>query len=161
MAETALVRLGMALKESEGINPNQAWSMPKEYYTAPALLALERERLFGTERICLGRGDGLRNPGDFITFQQCDEPGVAIRGDVGRIRVLSNVCRHRGAVIASGSGHTQRLVCPYHHWSHDRTGALAAAPRMEPRKDFDQKSCRLPEFAREEWHGFVFTNLVF
>ena len=39
--------------------------------------------------------------------------------------------------------------------------ALAAAPRMEPRKDFDQKSCRLPEFAREEWHGFVFTNLVF
>jgi len=30
---------------------------------------------------------------------------------------------------------------------------------MEPHTGFDQKSCRLPEFACEEWHGFVFTNL--
>ena len=159
MAETSLARLGAALKECEGVDPSQAWSMPSTYYTDPSVLALERERLFGTEWICLGRADELPAPGDFMTFQLCDEPLVAIRDDDGRIRVLSNVCRHRGAIIASGKGHVQRLVCPYHHWSYERSGVLAAAPRMEPHKGFDQTSCRLPEFPCEEWHGFVFTNL--
>jgi len=84
--------------------------MPKAYYTDPEILALEREKLFGAEWICLGRADELPQPGDFITFQLCDEPVVAIRGDDGRIRVLSNVCRHRGAIIATGTGHTQRRL---------------------------------------------------
>ena len=155
----SLERLGAALTICESVDPNQAWSMPKAYYTDPDLLALERERLFGREWIGLGRADELPNPGDFITFQLCDEPLVAIRGDDGVIRVLSNVCRHRGAIIAAGTGHAERLVCPYHHWSYHRSGELAAAPRMEPHKDFDQTSCRLPEFACEVWHGFIFTNL--
>jgi len=84
--------------------------MPKAYYTDPEILALEREKLFGAEWICLGRADELPQPGDFITFQLCDEPVVAIRGDDGRIRVLSNVCRHRGAIIATGTGHTPRRL---------------------------------------------------
>lgn len=155
----SLERLGAALAHGESVDDTQAWSMPKVYYTDPDLLALERERLFGREWICLGRSDELPRPGDFITFQLCDEPLVAIRGDDGVIRVLSNVCRHRGAIIATGTGHAERLVCPYHHWSYHRTGELAAAPRMEPHKDFDQTSCRLPEFACETWHGFIFTNL--
>ncbi|MBC7479322.1 MAG: aromatic ring-hydroxylating dioxygenase subunit alpha [Pseudorhodobacter sp.] len=159
MTHDKFARLGAALKQSEAIDDSQAWAMPKQYYTDPDLLALERDRLFGTEWICLGRADELPNPGDFLTFQLCDEPVVAIRGDDHKIRVLSNVCRHRGSIIATGKGHAQRLVCPYHHWSYDRTGALAAAPRMEVHTSFDQTSCRLPEFACEEWHGFVFANL--
>ena len=154
-----LTTLRNALKSSETAADGQAWSMPTEYYTDAGLLALEREHLFGAEWICIGRADELPNPGDFISFQLCDEPLVAIRGDDAKIRVLSNVCRHRGSIITHGSGHAQRLVCPYHHWSYDRNGALAAAPRMETHAGFDQKSCRLPEFACEEWHGFVFTNL--
>ncbi len=159
MAQTTLAHLAAALTEGEAAHPDRAWAMPKSYYTDPAVFALERDTLFGREWICLGRADELPNLGDFTTFQLCDEPLIAIRGDDGRIRVLSNVCRHRGAILAVGSGHAQRLVCPYHHWSYERSGELAAAPRMEPHTDFDQKSCRLPEFACEEWHGFIFTNL--
>jgi nitrite reductase/ring-hydroxylating ferredoxin subunit len=159
MPQTAFATLSAALKQSETAVNGQAWAMPKSYYTDPDLLALEREQLFGTEWICIGRADELPKPGDYMSFQLCDEPLVALRGDDGKIRVLSNVCRHRGAILTHGCGHAQRLVCPYHHWSYDRTGQLAAAPRMEGHAGFDQKSCRLPEFACEEWHGFVFTNL--
>ena len=159
MTKSALANLATSLKRAETAEGGQAWAMPKEYYTDPDLLALEREQLFGTEWICIGRADELPKPGDYMSFQLCDEPLVALRGDDGKIRVLSNVCRHRGSILTHGSGHTQRLVCPYHHWSYDRTGRLAAAPRMEGHKGFDQSSCRLPEFACEEWHGFVFANL--
>ncbi|MDB5659251.1 MAG: hypothetical protein JWS10_1866 [Cypionkella sp.] len=159
MAHDSFAHLGEALKDSEKLGYDEAWSMPTAYYTDPAVLALERERLFGREWVCIGRADELPNPGDYLTFQLCDEPVVVIRGDDNKIRVLSNVCRHRGAIIAEGSGHTGRLVCPYHHWSYDRSGQLAAAPKMTTHPTFDAKSCRLPEFACEEWHGFIFTNL--
>ncbi len=160
MAHGTFAALGEALKQSEVQDYDQAWSMPKTYYTSDAVLRLERDVLFGREWVCIGRVEEVERPGDYMTFQLCDEPLVAIRGDDGRIRVLSNVCRHRGAILVEGSGHAQRLVCPYHHWSYDREGRLAAAPRMDSHKDFVATECRLPEFACEQWHGFLFVNLA-
>lgn len=159
MAHDILEGLGSALRQSEDLDYDRAWSMPKSYYTDPGVLALEREHLFGKEWICIGRADEIPQAGDYMSFQLCDEPLVAVRGDDGQIRVLSNVCRHRGALLAEGRGHGHRLVCPYHHWSYDLEGKLAGAPRMEAHKSFDRANCRLPEFAAEEWHGFLFTNL--
>ncbi len=159
MAHDTLADLGQALKQSETLGYDQAWTMPKSYYTDPDVLAIERQRLFGNEWICIGRVDEIAKPGDYMTFQLCDEPLIAVRGEDGKIRVLSNVCRHRGALLAEGRGNGHRLVCPYHHWSYDLEGKLAGAPRMDAHKAFDKTACRLPEFAGEEWHGFLFANL--
>lgn len=104
MTTTALANLVTSLKRVETAENSQAWAMPKEYYTDTDLLAIEREQLFGTEWICIGRADELPKPGDYMSFQLCDEPLVALRGDDGKIRVLSNVCRHRGAIITQGCG---------------------------------------------------------
>lgn len=154
-----LAALGMALQESELLSYEQAWTMPKSYYTSPALLDIERERLFGKEWICIGRAEEIPNPGDYMAFQLCDEPLVAVRGEDEKIRVMSNVCRHRGTILARGNGHGRRLICPYHHWSYDLEGKLAGAPRMDAHETFDKSTCRLPQFASEEWRGFLFTNL--
>lgn len=151
--------LGAALGRSEQAGYNEAWSMPRSYYTNPGILALEREHLFGAEWICIGRGDEIPKPGDYMSFQLCDEPLVALRGEDGNIRIFSNVCRHRGAILVEGRGNGPRLVCPYHHWSYDHQGRLAGAPRMEAHGQFDKAGCRLPQFASEEWHGFLFVNL--
>ncbi len=159
MIQDHLAELGIALKQSETMTYDQAWTMPKAYYTDPQVLKLEREKLFGKEWVCIGRGEEVRNSGDYMTFQLCDEPLVAVRGADGRIRVLSNVCRHRGAILTQGRGNGHRLVCPYHHWSYDLEGKLAGAPRMDAHQSFEKSNCRLPEFACAEWHGFLFTNL--
>ena len=95
MAHDNLAGLGKALKQSEKLGYDQAWSMPKSYYTDPAVLELERRHLFGQEWVCIGRGGEVPKTGDYMTFQLCDEPLVAVRGDDGKIRVLSNVCRHQ------------------------------------------------------------------
>ncbi len=160
MPQTELSAIETALQESLTTPYAQAFSMPGVFYTAPDLLELERERLFKREWICVGRQEELAAPGDFMTATILEEPLVLMRGDDGKIRALSNVCRHRGMVIASGSGSCRRLVCPYHHWSYDRSGQLVSAPNLEPRDDFDLAACRLPEVASEVWQGFVFVCLA-
>ncbi len=160
MAHGRLADLSASLKRCERLGYDEAWSMPRSYYTDPAVLALEREHLFGKEWICIGRVEEVADPGDFMTFQLCEEPLIAVRGNDLNVRVLSNVCRHRGTVLAEGRGNRQRLVCPYHHWSYDLEGKLASAPRMEAHAGFDKASCRLPQLPAEEWHGFLFVSLA-
>lgn len=159
MGKEVFAGLAHALKQSETRDYDAAWSMPRGYYIDPAVATLERSELFGREWICFGRAEEVAEPGDYMAFKLCDEPLVAVRGEDGQLRVFSNVCRHRGALLAEGRGRRPRLVCPYHQWSYGLDGRLAAAPRMEPHRDFEPETCRLPEFAAEDWHGFLFVNL--
>ena len=75
------------------------------------------------------------------------------------MRVLSNACRHRSSVILEGAGNAKNFVCPYHAWTYANDGQLLRAPYMNKVKGFDVKDCRLPEFATEVWHGFLYVNL--
>lgn len=149
-----------ALERALTAGYTDAWSMPREVYTDPDMLALERTTLFGQEWVCIGRADEIPAAGDAMTFQLCDEPLVAVRGNDGVIRVMSNVCRHRGALIVNGSSTGAHLQCPYHHWSYELDGRLARAPRLEAHTTFDPTTCRLPQFATEEWMGFLFVSLA-
>ena len=160
MMEGGSRELGKALKQSETFGYDEAWSMPKSYYTDENVLAIERAHLFAKEWICVGRVEEVPKPGDYMAFMLCNEPIVVVRGEDNNIRAMSNVCRHRGALLAEGSGNNSRLVCPYHHWSYDLEGKLAGAPRMEAHKTFDKSNCRLPQFATEEWNGFLFVCLA-
>lgn len=134
--------------------------MPSSFYSDPALLELERRELFGNEWVCIGRVDEIPTPGDHLTFQLCDEPLVAVHGEDGVVRVLSNVCRHRGALVVDGRGSSTHLLCPYHHWSYGLDGGLQRAPRLEEHRDFQPASCALPSFATEQWMGFLFVSLA-
>jgi phenylpropionate dioxygenase-like ring-hydroxylating dioxygenase large terminal subunit len=149
-----------ALRQATGGSHDQARSMPGAFYTDPGILALERERLFMREWICVGREEEVAQTGDFMALQLCDEPVIVIRGEDGKLRALSNVCRHRGTVMASGKGNKRRITCPYHHWSYDSAGNLLTAPRMKDQPAFDPATCNLPEFACSIWQAFVFVSLA-
>jgi phenylpropionate dioxygenase-like ring-hydroxylating dioxygenase large terminal subunit len=148
------------LQRYAGLSYDQAWSMPREFYTDPRVLALEREKLFLREWICVGRAEEVARPGDFVALQLCGEPVVIIHGEDGKIRAFANICRHRGTLIAEGRGNQRRFACPYHHWCYDTMGHLVAAPRISKRADFDPTACRLPEFACTLWQGFLFVSLA-
>jgi phenylpropionate dioxygenase-like ring-hydroxylating dioxygenase large terminal subunit len=155
----SLADLHLALGRTEELDFDSAWTMPADFYTDPAVLALEAAQLFAKEWICIGRTEEIARPGDYMSFQLCNEPLIAVRDGDRKLHVLSNVCRHRGTILAAGSGNAPLLVCPYHHWSYDLKGRLKAAPRLDAHKSFDRASCRLPEFPCEEWLGFLFTSL--
>ena len=64
-------------------------------YTSPEFYALEVERIFRREWLCLGRADEVAAPGDYLTLDLLGEPLIMVRDATGVVRVLSAVCRHR------------------------------------------------------------------
>ena len=147
------------LRDCLGLPHGQAWGMPADFYTSPGFLALEVEELFRKEWMCIGRVEEAAAPGDYWTVDLLGEPLLVVRAGDGRLRVLSNVCRHRGMPVANGRGNTHHLQCSYHAWTYDLQGRLLRAPLIEGRDDFDPGSCTLPEVATEVWQGFLFVNL--
>ena len=160
MGSDAKRTLGEALDRASRLPYERAWSMPRDFYTDPAVLEIEQRHLFRQEWICVGRSEELSKPGDYFTARIGEEPLVIVHGKDGRIRALSNVCRHRGALVAEGKGNRRGLVCPYHHWSYDTLGRLISTPGVPAREDFDRANCRLPEFACCDWLGFLFVSLA-
>jgi choline monooxygenase len=148
-----------SLAELKSGDAGKPRTLPPECYTSEEFLELEREEIFRKEWICLGRIEEVPKAGDYFTTELIDEPLIIVRGKDDEVRVLSNVCRHRSSVIAEGEGNAKNFVCPYHAWTYGTDGLLLRAPHMDKVAGFNGKGCRLPEFATEIWHGFIYVNL--
>lgn len=82
---------------------------------------------------------------------------VVVRDREGELRALINVCRHRAAVVARGSGNAKALQCLY-HWTYRLDGSLRAAPRSEREADFDPCDLGLAAARVAVWGPLVFVN---
>lgn len=147
------------LKAIKGKPYEQGFSLPGVFYTDSKWMKNECEVLFANDWVCLGRVEEVSQPGDYFAFDHIGEAVLVVHGQDGKIRALSNVCRHRGTVIATDKGNAKKFLCPYHHWAYDTTGQLLNAPHLQSRTDFDPKKCRLPELKCELWNGFIFISL--
>jgi phenylpropionate dioxygenase-like ring-hydroxylating dioxygenase large terminal subunit len=132
--------------------------LPPVCYTSPEVYALEVERIFRREWLCIGRADEVAAPGDYLTLDLLGEPLILVRDGAGAVRVLSAICRHRAMPVATGAGHTRTFVCPYHNWTYALDGRLLGAPEMTASPGFDPAGCRLPTLRSEVWEGFVFAS---
>ncbi len=146
--------------ESVAFQPfESAYAMPKSVYTSQGFLNREISNIFAKEWFCVGRSDGLPNPGDYITLNLASQPIMVIRDQNGQLRAQVNVCRHRMSKLLEGSGNTKRIVCPYHGWTYNLDGSLRGAPAMKRNKSFDRNQMNLPEIRCEEWLGWVLVSL--
>ncbi|MGD9763452.1 MAG: aromatic ring-hydroxylating dioxygenase subunit alpha [Candidatus Binatia bacterium] len=134
-------------------------TLPPEWYSDCTHWELERERVLARSWMCIGHASELPSPGDFFCVEVAGEPLLATRGEDGRLRVLSAVCRHRGALIATGCGSTRRFVCPYHAWTYGLDGRLVGAPEMSGTHGFNMRAYPLPEIPSAVWEGFLLVNL--
>jgi len=67
----------------------------------------------------------LPEAGSFVTADAAGTPLLVVRQDDGAVRVLANVCRHRGArVETEPAGRRKMFACPYHRWCYKRTGEI-------------------------------------
>src|SRR5688500_13207559 len=135
-----------------------ARTLPFDWYSDPAVLRLERERIFRRSWQYAGRADQVSGPGSFFTCEAGDVPVVVVRDREGRLRAFVNVCRHRGSLVCEGEGRRETLQCPYHAWTYDLDGSLRAAPRSEREPGFDRAELGLVPVAVEAWGPFVFVN---
>ncbi|GAA2898728.1 aromatic ring-hydroxylating dioxygenase subunit alpha [Streptosporangium fragile] len=152
--EEIVGELGRYLGDSPAI------SLPPRAYTSPEFYELERSRVFGRCWVLVGHSDELTAPGDYVALTVAGEPVVVTRGHDGALHGMSPICRHRNMpLVEPGAGRTDAFTCRYHLWRYGLDGRLLGATYMRGNKEFDPAACRLPGFAVEQWHGFVFVNL--
>jgi choline monooxygenase len=132
-------------------------SLPAAAYTDPLLYEQEVTEIFGRAWSLAGHVSELASPGQYVTTNVGREPVVVVRGHDGELRAMSNVCRHRASLILEGIGATRSVMrCPYHAWTYELTGQLAAAPSARGFACFDRDSVALPRFRTGEVAGLVF-----
>jgi Rieske 2Fe-2S family protein len=135
------------------------WSLPRAFYSDEEIYRLDVERVWRRGWLFVGHSCEIPNPGDYFTLNVDTDPILVLRAQDGQIHGLHNVCRHRGSVICTEpAGHTHRLVCPYHQWTYDLTGALVACRGMPD--DFDKSHFRLRALPTREVEGLIFITLA-
>ncbi len=139
-----------------------ATTLPARWFTSAEIFALEREKLFSRQWICVGRVESLQKAGDFFLADVAGESLIVTRDRDGIIRGFYNVCRHRGTRLCSDvSGHFGGSIqCPYHAWTYGLDGSLLAARNMAQVEGFERADYPLNQATIALFEGFVFVSLA-
>ena len=139
-----------------------ASQLPVTSYFDEALFQREMELIFNQGPRYVGSSVSVPDIGDYYALPQENEGRVLVRNAQGQVELISNVCRHRQAIMLQGRGNLQtegkghaggNLVCPLHRWTYNSSGQLLGAPH------FERTPClHLDNFKLREWNGVLFED---
>ncbi len=141
-----------------------ASQLPVSSYFDEALFQRERELLFARGPRYVGHALSVPEVGSYFALPQEGEGRALVRTPRG-VDLVSNVCRHRQAVILRGRGRLDEkpssggnIVCPLHRWTYsggrgEPAGTLIGAPH------FAEDPClSLRNWKLREWNGLLFED---
>jgi phenylpropionate dioxygenase-like ring-hydroxylating dioxygenase large terminal subunit len=125
--------------------------LPVTSYFDATLFERERETLFRNGPRYVGHALSVPDVGNYHVLTQEGDGRALVRTAQG-VELVSNVCRHRQAVMLRGRGTTNgNIVCPLHRWTYDLQGQLIGAPH------FQHDPClNLRNYALQQWNGLLF-----
>jgi choline monooxygenase len=138
---------------------------PNVAYTSQDYFDLEVDRVFARSWVAVSYAPSIPNLGDIQPLWIFGFPILILRDDEGMVRVFHNIGAHDGCpVVTERASGLQQLVGPYHGWTYDLKGRLAAASYWDGRKDADLSPLRgrdvdLKEIRSGIWCGIVFIDL--
>ncbi|HXD76920.1 MAG TPA: SRPBCC family protein [Puia sp.] len=134
----------------------------KDLYTDPGVFALCREKLFAGSWQFIGDTDLVPASGDawpFVLLEGClDEPLVLVRENEHRLRLLSNVCTHRGNLVVHEPCRLAHLRCRYHGRLFNLDGSFRSMPEFREVRDFPSAADDLPDLPLAKWGKWLFTS---
>jgi phthalate 3,4-dioxygenase alpha subunit len=139
--------------------------IPAIVYSSAELFELERRRVFGRAWLFMAHESEIPEPGDYVVRRIVDDSFIVCRDEHGQIRVLFNMCLHRGMqVCRSELGNTSHFRCPYHAWTYKNTGELTGVPFHKDAYGGDAGLRRegtglLPAPRVETYAGLIFASL--
>ena len=123
-----------------------------DYFDAD-LFRREVQHLFALGPRYLGHELSVPEIGDYHALPQEGEGRALVRTPRG-VELVSNVCRHRQALMLRGRGNTGgNIVCPLHRWTYDLQGSLIGAPHFA-----DDPCLNLNNYPVQTWNGMVFES---
>jgi phenylpropionate dioxygenase-like ring-hydroxylating dioxygenase large terminal subunit len=125
--------------------------LPVNSYFDERVFADERALVFGRAAPYAGHELWVPERGDYHALPQEGEGRALVHGSDG-VQLVSNVCRHRQALMLRGRGHTrEHIVCPIHRWTYDLQGRLVGAPHFET-----DPCLHLKRYPLQNWRGLLF-----
>jgi choline monooxygenase len=124
--------------------------LPVWAYFDEALFHQEQEVLFRAGSGYVGHELMVPEVGDYFSLPAERHGRLLVRNARG-LEVLSNVCRHRQALMLQGKGNTENIVCPLHRWTYDLQGKLLGAPHFA-----EQPCLNLSASPLQNWNGMLF-----
>jgi len=104
------------------------WQNDVTAYTCPERHKREEDVLLRKRPLLMGLSCDWPKPGAYRTDDFAGVPILIVRASDGKLRAFLNVCRHRGAKVAQGSGSAGAFTCPYHGWTYGNDGRLRGLP---------------------------------
>src|SRR5579859_4981872 len=139
--------------------------IPAHVYGEPEIFALERDRLFSRSWVFLAHESEIPDPGDYVVRRVLTASFIAVRDETGQVRVMFNMCLHRGMQLCRAEmGNASHFRCPYHAWTYRNDGRLAGLPFHEDAYGGEDGFARegqrlLPAPAMDTYRGLIFASL--
>ena len=142
-----LINLDISLERWEQVRAQ----LSVESYFSTEVFQREMDLIFQHAPRYLGHALSVPEVGDYHALAQ-EKDGRALIHTPQGIELVSNVCRHRQAIMLRGRGNTKKhIVCPLHRWTYHLHGELIGAPH------FDHDPClHLRNDPIQIWNGMIF-----
>ncbi len=123
---------------------------PVEWYFDEKMFELEMKLFFEQGPGYVGHELMVPNVHDYRTMEWRDHGRMLVRQPDG-VYDMSNICRHRQAIMLQGSGSAEHIVCPIHRWTYDSEGSLKGAPHFPANPCLNLNKRKL-----DSWNGLLF-----
>lgn len=126
----------------------RARMLPAQMYRDPAWFSRQVDEVLARSWLAYPGADVPSTPGHVRPWVllpgTMDEPLLWTRDELGTLRLLSNVCTHRGFVLADGPCAAASLRCGYHGRRFALDGHMLGAPCFDKALDFPRREDDLP-----------------
>lgn len=153
------------MKQKFNIHPNikKAETLPASFYRDQAVFDAIKEKVFLKSWQWIGDTNLVKLPQSVHPFVLLEgyltEPLVLTRNADDEITCLTNVCTHRGNLVALHPGKSKKLICTYHGRRFDLKGKFESMPEFEEADDFPRPCDNLHQFPVLQWGPLLFAGL--
>lgn len=147
------------------INPDitKAETLPATFYKDPVVFETIKEKVFLNSWQWIGDENLVSKQQSVYPFILLDgfltEPLLLTKDKEGSINCLTNVCTHRGNLVALESGHSKKLTCSYHGRRFNLQGKFEFMPEFNDAENFPRPCDNLHTFPIKKWGHFLFAGL--
>jgi choline monooxygenase len=142
---------------------SKAETLPASFYRDKEVFEILKEKVFLKSWQWIGDENLVKLPQSVHPFVLLDgyltEPLLITKQADETINCLSNVCTHRGNLVALNPGKSKKLVCAYHGRRFDLDGSYLSMPEFDEAEDFPRPCDNLHKFPIEKWGPLLFAGL--
>jgi choline monooxygenase len=141
----------------------KAETLPASFYKDNAVFEALKERVFLKSWQWIGDENLVPFSQSVHPFVLLDgyltEPLLLTKNKNEEINCLTNVCTHRGNLVALNPGKSRKLTCFYHGRRFNLNGEFEHMPEFEQTEDFPRPCDNLHKFPLKKWSQFLFAGL--